>query len=404
MKLLIYAHAFAPSVGGAETYVMLLAQGLAERSGQNGASDLEITVTTHTPAGKMDDRPLPFRVVRQPGPLTLVRLIWRADVVHLAGPCMLPMCLAILLRKPVVIEHHGYQAICPNGLLLYEPTKAMCPGHFMAHQYTKCLRCNAKTSGMLKSLGQLLLTFPRRWVLKLVTTNAPITRHVENVLCLPRSRVIYYGIPDPYEGSEHPVGTDRARGRLGPPVFACVGRLVSEKGVPILLQAVRKLANAGCSFRLKIIGDGPERAKLEKIVSAMGLDGRVGFLGSLTGETLLNELMAAAVVVMPSIWGETAGLSVIEQMMRGGAVIASDIGGLGEVVGDAGLKFPAGDVTGLASCLRRVLDDPGLVKILGEKARERAQALFSHERMVQGHLGLYREISGSLRRASLETL
>ena len=87
--------------------------------------------------------------------------------------------------------------------------------------------------------------------------------------------------------------------------------------------------------------------------------------------------------------------------MRGGAVIASDIGGLGEVVGEAGLKFVAGEVAGLTSCLRRLLDDPGLVKILGDKARNRAQELFSQERMVQEHLDLYREISGGSRRASL---
>jgi glycosyltransferase involved in cell wall biosynthesis len=187
-------------------------------------------------------------------------------------------------------------------------------------------------------------------------------------------------------------------------MFACVGRLVSEKGIPILLQAAGKLTAAGYSFRLKIIGDGPERAKLEKIADSLGLGGRVSFLGSLTGEPLVNELMTAAAVVMPSVWEETAGLSAIEQMMRGGAVIASDIGGLGEVVGEAGLKFAAGDVAGLASCLRRLIDDPGLVEILGYKARERAKELFSRERMVQGHLRLYREISGSIRRTSLQTL
>src|SRR5208283_5844120 len=127
-----------------------------------------------------------------------------------------------------------------------------------------------------------------------------------------------------------------------------------------LLQAAGKLTEAGYSFRLKIIGEGPERAKLEKIGDSVGLEGRVSFLGSLTGAPLFNELRAATAVVMPSLWEETAGLSAIEQMMRGGAVIASDIGGLGEVVGQTGLKFPPGDAAGLTSCMQCVLDQPRL--------------------------------------------
>ena len=351
----------------------------------------------------MDDSSLSFRVIRRPGPLALLRLIWRADVIHLAGPCLLPLWLAVFLRKPVVIEHHGYQAICPNGLLLYEPAKTVCPDHFLSRHYLQCFRCNATKSGFLKSLVQLVMTFPRHWASRLATTNAPITRHVESRIRLPRSKVIYYGIPDPYEGPELAVAAGSERGRVNPPVFACVGRLVGEKGIPILLQAAEKLTGAGYSFGVKIIGDGPERARLEKMVDSPGLKGRVSFLGSLTGERLLDELMSVEALVMPSVWEETAGLSAIEQMMRGGAVITADIGGLGEVVGEAGLKFASGDVAGLASCLQRLLDDPGLARALGEKARERARELFLQERMVQEHVDLYREISGDFQRASLQT-
>src|SRR5208283_1550342 len=298
-------------VGGVETYVRRLAQGLAQRA-------VPVTVVTPTPGATKDDAKLPFRVVRQPGFIKLVKLLRQAEVIHLAGPCLLPLGLAILLRKPVVIEHHGYQAICPNGLLLFEPSGTVCPGHFMARQYTKCLRCNASNVGLFKSLVQLLLTFPRRWASQRATVNLPITFHVENRLHLPRSRVIYYGIPDPYEGSECAFGFGGVPSQLGPPMFAYVGRLVAEKGLTVLLQSAKELVDTGYSFRLKIIGEGPERTKLENVVDSLGLEGRVSFLGSLAGELLANELKAAAAVVMPSVWEETAGLSAIEQMMRGG--------------------------------------------------------------------------------------
>ena len=89
-------------------------------------------------------------MVRQPSLRELTRLIRAADVVHLAGPAFLPLLAALLLRKPVVVEHHGFQTICPNGQLFYEPTQQPCPGHFMAGRHGECIRCNAR-NGLLRS-------------------------------------------------------------------------------------------------------------------------------------------------------------------------------------------------------------------------------------------------------------
>lgn len=75
-------------------------------------------------------------------------------------------------------------------------------------------------------------------------------------------------------------------------------------------------------------------------------------------------------------------------------MVAADIGGLGEIVGEAGLKFRRGDAEGLASCLRHVLDEPNLAKALGKKARQRALQLFREERMDAEHLAVYRQLLG----------
>src|ERR1700684_3318192 len=106
-RLLIYAHAFAPKVGGVESAVMSLAMGVAKS--QAGSSVTYVTVVTPTPRGELDDASLPFHVVRQPGASRLISLIRSSDVVHLAGPCFVPLAMALLLRKPVVVEHHGFQ-------------------------------------------------------------------------------------------------------------------------------------------------------------------------------------------------------------------------------------------------------------------------------------------------------
>src|SRR5207302_6742853 len=79
MRILIYAHAFAPKIGGAETYVMLLAGGLVGRPEVH-----EVTMATPTPAEGFDDASLPFRVVRRPSLRSLWRLVGKADVVMLA--------------------------------------------------------------------------------------------------------------------------------------------------------------------------------------------------------------------------------------------------------------------------------------------------------------------------------
>src|ERR1039457_5825440 len=191
MNILIYTHSFAPQIGGVETYAMLLARGLSLRRGVN---PVHVTLVTQTPGNNFNDGGLPFAAVRRPGMVQLVNLIRRSDVVHLAGPVLAPLLLSILLRKPVVIEHHGYQASCPNGLLLYQPTKTACPDHFMRHEYLKCLQCNTSESGLFNSARMFLLMWPRRWLCRHASVNLCITHHVARRLWLPHSPVVYYGV------------------------------------------------------------------------------------------------------------------------------------------------------------------------------------------------------------------
>lgn len=79
-------------------------------------------------------------------------------------------------------------------------------------------------------------------------------------------------------------------------------------------------------------------------------------------------------------------------MMRGKLVIASNIGGLGEVVDDSGLRFPAGDVDALTGCMRTVLDHPEIVAQKGQAAKDRALKHFSQHRMLKDHIELYAQL------------
>jgi glycosyltransferase involved in cell wall biosynthesis len=112
---------------------------------------------------------------------------------------------------------------------------------------------------------------------------------------------------------------------------------------------------------------------------------RVRITGFLRGETLARALAEISVIIMPSVWEETAGLAAIDQMSRGRLVIASAIGGLRKIVDEVGLFFPPGDAVALAESMRSVIDDPSLIDSLGQSARRRALQLFQRERMIRDH-------------------
>jgi glycosyltransferase involved in cell wall biosynthesis len=383
LKVLIYTNAFHPQIGGQETILRLLAEGLSLRSSR----DVVVTVATPTPAGEFDDKKLPFNVVRAPSFVSLFRLYLEADVVHLAGPMMLPMVLAIMMRKPLVVEHHGFQTICPNGQLLYGPSQSLCSGHFMAHRHVKCMKCNSGL-GLFQSIKMWLLTFPRRWICQRVTSNVLPTTWLGTLLRLNRMKTIVHGIP---------LTADSESCRPGqlPPNFVYVGRLVTSKGVRVLLNAVKAMMTEGLDFRVSIVGQGADRESLEALSQQLRIEPFVRFYGYVEDSHLKQIIDGASAVIMPSLAGEVFGLSAAENMSRGKLVIASDIGSLSEVIGDAGMTFPVGDSEALALLMREVVLHPNIAEDFGRKAHRRISRVFNLETMTNSHYNLYDDITFS---------
>ena len=132
MNILICSTVWSPSIGGVQSVTNTLARGLARESAQSDDAPVELTVATRTPAGETLERDEMLRVVRDAGILRLVWLVWKSDIVHLAGPALVLLFLAWLLRKKAVIHHHGYQAVCPDGSLVHYVDQRSCCNSFAA--------------------------------------------------------------------------------------------------------------------------------------------------------------------------------------------------------------------------------------------------------------------------------
>jgi len=165
-----------------------------------------------------------------------------------------------------------------------------------------------------------------------------------------------------------------------------VAQLISEKGIDVVLKALRKLPTR---IVLWIVGDGPEGGRLRELCKALSLETRVCFFGYQVNVS--PYLQAADCLVCPSVWAEAAGLVILEGLACGLPVIGSAVGGIPQFIEDGrtGFLFPAGDDIQLAERIGRLEGDPEACKRMGLKARSVAVERFSPEKRIGGYLELY---------------
>jgi glycosyltransferase involved in cell wall biosynthesis len=171
------------------------------------------------------------------------------------------------------------------------------------------------------------------------------------------------------------------------------GRLHAAKGLKSLIDAWAKVVERRLDARLWLVGEGPEHARLERQIRALGLAGRVALVGSF--DNIEDMLLAADLFVLPS-FEEGLSMALLEAMAIGLPVVASHIAGNRRVVehGVEGLLVPPGDSVALADAIERVFAAPDFVAGLGAAARRRVQEHYSLDRMVDEHLNLFRRLVG----------
>jgi len=158
--------------------------------------------------------------------------------------------------------------------------------------------------------------------------------------------------------------------------LVCVARLAMEKGVLLLVEAAHRLAKQEIDFELVLVGDGPLRGELDRLVTEWGLAGRVRITGWLSGEQVRDEILAARALVSAS-FAEGLPVVIMEAMALRRPVLATYVGGVPELVrpGETGWLVHAGDLEQLIFAMRDVLaQSSSVLQCMGEAGYSRVLA------------------------------
>jgi glycosyltransferase involved in cell wall biosynthesis len=183
-------------------------------------------------------------------------------------------------------------------------------------------------------------------------------------------------------------------------VIGYAGKLVEEKGLGALWQAFAGLAQEYPNLHLLLAGRGPMLEVLRESAREVGLEDRLHVPGVVHNSDLPRFMNAMDIFVLPSEtrpnWREQFGRAIVEAMACGVAAVGSDSGEIPDVVGEAGLVFPEGDASALASALGELLSDAPLRERLAQAGRRRALALYSVDEVAAKHYRLYEEAEANL--------
>ena len=220
--------------------------------------------------------------------------------------------------------------------------------------------------------------------------------HTVSAVQAPRIVAARTGLVEPFVHDVIPLGVDtetfthdrpgRAEMRhalgftdSGGPVVVYMGRLVQEKGLGVLMQALSAQAHAGRAHQVLVLGAGPMESELR--AWSAGHRHPVQLLTTVTHGEVPRYLRAGDILAAPSEtrsnWREQLGRMLLEGLASGLAVIGSNSGEIPHVIGDAGLVVPEGDVRAWSEAIGSLLDSPGLIQDLSHRARTRAETVYA---------------------------
>jgi glycogen synthase len=311
VKILIYSPVFYPSLGGIETVVSILANEFFKQGH-------EVKLLTQIPA--IDSVLFPFEIIRQPSWQQLLKLTKWCDIYFQACVSLKGIWPLLIIRRPWVLMHQTWYC-----------------------------RANGD-QGWQDYLKRFLSSFATN-----ISASLALAKQIKKpstVVPNPYREDLFYEMPEILRNQE----------------LVFLGRLVSDKGVDLLLEALGNLKKQGLTPILTIIGSGPEEPQLHQLAIDLDIVKQVNFVGAKVEKELTQLLNAHKIMVVPSRWQEPFGIVALEGIACGCIVIGSEGGGLKEAIGPCGVTFPNGDVKVLTQILLYLLTSPDKMSAYREKA------------------------------------
>lgn len=273
---------------------------------------------------------VPFRITRTSSFFKRYLAFRRADVILFMNFTFSGIPVALLARRPMVLSHHG---IYPSE----------------------------------GNIRRRIMEFGKRQLIRFFV-NISVSHYVSENL-----RAKTFVIPNSFDDRSF-YSTDEKK-TLD---FVFCGRLVSDKGAVVLLDALKLVTARFPHTTLTVIGDGPEKNKLQDRAVLLGLSDNVRFTGRLYGSELTSELLKHVCMTIPSLWNEPFGIVALEGIACCKTVISSNRGGLPEAVGNCGvLVDPTAEK--FSDAMLHVLNTRKHKRVAGEPtAQHRAVHLAKH--------------------------
>ena len=298
---------------------------------------------------------------------------WRPDVIHAHWPfphAYIALGAAKLFKIPLVLNFHGAE------LLLIRKKKWVKPLLKFAIGQAQAIFANSSfTADKIKALRNVNV----EW--------SPYGTTLEDNK--DESGVILSETKDPVTIVPHPVN--------GKFKILFVGRHIERKGICYLIEAAKHLPRD--KFEIRIVGVGDLTEQLKQQAAAVNDGAEIIFTGKLSPEALANEYKTANVFTLPAIVdhkGDTEGLGVvlIEAMELGLPIVASNVGGIPDVVvdGESGILVPEKDPVALADAFKRLEADPTLIQKLLAGARKRIEECFTWDGIIERQIEVYKRL------------
>ena len=316
--------------------------------------------------------------------LEWLRSVMWTDIVHMNSNNLAFAIFCKLFRKKIIIKYH---------YLFYQST------HFEYQPMTFTQRLKTE---FIYSLPKA--NYPLKWKLHTavkwarlairIATALLADRHIACSQFLAESQAFPWSVFTLY----NPIALSnnlelKSLADLSQPyTFVFVGRLDKDKGVDILLEAVRLLQDWHQNFQVLIIGDSSGAKTLPALASELGVINYIQFLGKLPHSEVLKTVKTSLALIAPSRWQEPAGYVVLEASSVQTCSIVSNMGGLPEMAGSSSLIFNNEDAEGLAQAMKYCLEHPQQAIERGQQASRYVVAKFSTASAASGLMEIAQEL------------